>query len=80
MTKEKANYNAKYALADMVLQFGYATTFRGKQAVFDGGLSALESAFSALLECGCKTTSNGKIKVEDLLEFMEQMDKARRGE
>lgn len=36
-------YNALYALADMVLQFGYETTFRRKKAVCDSGLSALES-------------------------------------
>lgn len=53
-------YNALYALADMVLQFGCETTFRRKKAVCDSGLSALESAFSALMFCGCKVNSNGR--------------------
>lgn len=54
-------YDALDALADMVLQFGYETTFRRGKALWDGGLSALESAFSALMCCGCKVNSNGTI-------------------
>ena len=63
-------YDALDALADMVLQFGYETTFRRGKALWDGGLSALESAFSALMCCGCKVNSNGTIYVKELLEFM----------
>lgn len=59
-------YNALYALADMVLQFGCETTFRRKKAVCDSGLSALESAFSALMFCGCKVSGRNTqcIKVQ----------------
>lgn len=67
-------YNALNALADVVLQFGYETTFRRKKAVCDAGLSALESAFSALMLCGCKVNSNGTISVNELLEFMRELD------
>ena len=63
-------YDALDALADMVLQFGYETTFRRGKALCDGGLSALESAFSALMFCGCKVNSNGTISTKELLEFM----------
>lgn len=64
-------YDGVDALADMVLQYGYETTYRRQKALCDGGLSALESAFSALCHCGCKTNSNGTISVKSLLEFME---------
>lgn len=67
-------YNALYALADMVLQFGCETTFRRKKAVCDSGLSALESAFSALMFCGCKVNSNGTISVDQLLKFMKELE------
>jgi hypothetical protein len=63
-----------YALADMVLQFGYSTTFRKKEAVCDGGLSALENAFWWLWQCGCKTNSNGSISVHNLLRFMQDLE------
>ncbi len=63
-----------YALADMVLQFGYETTFRRQKALCDGGLSALETAFSALMLCGCKLNSNGTISVKSLLEFMDKWE------
>lgn len=63
-------YDALAALADMVFQFGYETTFRRGKALCDGGLSALESAFSALMFCGCKVNSNGTISVKELLEFI----------
>ena len=66
-------YNAVSALADMVAQFGYSTTFRNQEAVCDGGLSALENAFSALQDCGCQLTSNGKITLKSLWEFVSQM-------
>jgi hypothetical protein len=36
------------ALEDMVYQFGYHTVADGRPAIITGGLSALESAFSAL--------------------------------
>lgn len=64
-----ALYNAVNALADMVNQFGYSTTFRKQDAVCDGGLSALENAFSALEDCGCKVNSNGTINRKELWEF-----------
>lgn len=57
------------ALADMVNQFGYDTTFRRQDAVRDGGLSALENAFSALWECGIKMNSNGTINRKNLWNF-----------
>ena len=66
-------YLAVSALADMVYQFGYETTFRKQEAVIDGGLSALENAFGALYYLGCKFTSNGKIIRKNLLEFQERM-------
>ena len=69
----QAHYEAIYALADMVLQFGYSTTFRKQDAVCDGGLSALEYAFGALLDCGCKTNSNGTITLKNLWAFQEEM-------
>lgn len=66
---KEALFGAVDALADMVNQFGYSTTFRKKEAVCDGGLSALESEFWALELCGCKTNSNGTIKRETLWNF-----------
>ena len=67
-------YDALGALSDMVFQFGYETTFRRGKALCDGGLSALESAFSALMCCGCKVNSNGTISVKELLEFMRGLE------
>lgn len=68
-------YCAASALADMVNQFGYSTTFRKQEAVIDGGLSALENAFGALYNLGCSFTSNGKITRKSLFEFQERMEK-----
>lgn len=76
----RAHYEAIYALADMVCQFGYSTTFRNQKAVCNGGLSALEVAFSALQDCGCRLNSNGTITLKNLFEFQEKFDKLRRGE
>lgn len=64
---------AMYALADMVNQFGYSTTFRRQDAVCDGGLSALETAFSALEHCGCRVNSNGTISRKHLWAFMDEL-------
>lgn len=75
-----AHYEAIYALADMVCQFGYSTTFRNQEAVCNGGLSALEVAFGALQDCGCRLNSNGTITLKNLFEFQEKFDKLRRGE
>lgn len=75
-----AHHEAIYALADMVLQLGYSTTFRNQDAVCNGGLSALEAAFSALQDCGCRLNSNGTITLKNLFEFQERFDKLRRGE
>ena len=60
-----------YALADMVNQFAYKTTYYGKDAVCDGGLSALENAFWVLEQAGCKVNSNGTIQRKNLHRFME---------
>ena len=38
----------KEALEDMVYQFGYRTVIDNRPAIITGGLSAIESAFSAL--------------------------------
>ena len=76
----QAHYEAVYALADMVCQFGYSTAFRNQKAVCNGGLSALEVAFGALQDCGCKLNSNGTITLKNLFEFQEKFDKLRRGE
>lgn len=67
-------YDALDALANMVLQFGYETTFRRGKALCDGGLSALETAFSSLMICGCKVNSNGTIWIKELLEFMRGLE------
>ena len=64
-----ALFEAVNALADMVNQFGYSTTFRKKDAVCDGGLSALEKAFWALELCGCRVNSNGTITRANLWGF-----------
>lgn len=69
----QAHYEAIYALADMVCQFGYSTTFRRQEAVCDGGLSALEYAFGALWDCGCKMNSNGTITLKNLWAFQEEI-------
>ena len=66
-----------YALADMVNQFAYSTTFYGKDAVCDGGLSALENAFWVLQQAGCKVNSNGTIQRKNLFHFMEVVDRGR---
>lgn len=76
----KAHYEAIYALADMVCQFGYSTTFRKQEAVCDGGLSALEYAFGALLDCGCKMNSNGTITLKNLFAFQEETQAKLKGE
>ena len=71
----KALCETLYALADMVNQFAYSTTFYGKDAVCDGGLSALENAFSVLEKAGCKTNSNGTIQRKNLHHFMSVMER-----
>ena len=38
----------KEALAEMIWQFGYRSTYEGRESLHTGGLSALESAFGAL--------------------------------
>lgn len=63
------------AVAELVFQFGYSTTYYGKDAVCDGGLSALEIAFSVLEKAGCKMNANGTIQESNLLRFLEEMDK-----
>lgn len=68
-------YEALGALADMVNQFGYCTTFRRGEAVCDAGLSALEYAFGVLEDAGCKVNSNGSIQRKRLFEFMDRIDK-----
>ena len=60
-----------YALADMVNQFAYTTTYYGKEALCDGGLSALENAFWVLEQAGCKVNANGTIQRKNLFHFME---------
>lgn len=71
MANMTALCEALYALADMVNQFAYRTTFYGKDAVTDGGLSALENAFWVLEQAGCKVNSNGTIQRKNLHHFME---------
>ena len=74
--KQKAEYaQVLYALADMINQFAYSATFRGQDAVCDGGLSALESAFAVLDDCGCKVNSNGIITRKNLWDFMAEVSK-----
>lgn len=71
----KALSEALYALADMANQFAYSTTYYGKDAVCDGGLSALEGAFWVLEQAGCKINANGTIQRKNLLHFMEVMER-----
>lgn len=61
------------AVADLVCQFAYRTTFYGKPAYMHGGLSTLEEAF-AILECaGCKVNSNGTIQETNLDKFVKSL-------
>lgn len=71
--KDALGNEALYGLADMVNQFSYRTKFHGKDALCDGGLSALENAFWMLGMAGCKINSNGTIQVKNLHQFMEKM-------
>ena len=71
----KALCETMYALADMVNQFAYSTTYYGKDAVCDGGLSALENAFWVLQQGGCKVNANGTIQRKNLWHFMEVMER-----
>lgn len=71
----KALCESLYALANMVNQFAYSTTFYGKDAVCDGGLSALEGAFWVLEQAGCKINSNGTIQRKNLFHFMEVIER-----
>ena len=75
----QAHYEAIYALAAMVNQFGYPVTFRNQKAVYGGGLSALEIAFGALQDCGCKLNSNGTITLKNLFVFQEEIDAKMKG-
>lgn len=75
----QAHYEAICALADMVGQFGYSTTFRKQEAVCDGGLSALEYAFGALQDCGCRLNSNGTITLKNLWAFQEEFEAKMKG-
>lgn len=63
------------ALADMVNQFAYSTKYYGKDAVCDGGLSALENAFCVLEQAGCKVNANGTIQRKNLFHFMEVLER-----
>ena len=67
------------ALADMVNQFAYSTKYYGKDAVCDGGLSALEGAFYVLGQAGCKMNANGTIQRKNLFHFMEVMERGKNG-
>ncbi len=62
--------SAAEALAAVVLQFGAPITFRDRPARSPCGSCALEAAFQALCNCGCKTNSNGTIDVDSLLNFI----------
>ena len=73
----KALCETMYALADMVNQFAYSTTYYGKDAVCDGGLSALENAFWVLQQGGCKVNANGTIQRKNLWHFMEVMERCK---
>lgn len=66
---------ALYSVADMVNQFAYSTKYYGKDAVCDGGLSALENAFWVLGQAGCKVNANGSIQRKNLWHFMEVMER-----
>lgn len=76
----KALCESLYALADMVNQFAYSTKYYGKDAVCDGGLSALENAFWVLEQAGCKTNANGTIQRKNLFHFMEVMERCKDGQ
>lgn len=75
----KALCEALYALADMVNQFAYSTKYYGKDAVCDGGLSALENAFWVLEQAGCKVNANGTIQRKNLHHFMEVTERMKGG-
>ena len=70
-----ALFESLYALADMVNQFAYSTKYYGKDAVCDGGLSALENAFLVLEQAGCKMNANGTIQRKNLHHFMEVVER-----
>ena len=71
----RALFESLYALADMVNQFAYSTKYYGKDAVCDGGLSALENAFLVLERAGCKMNVNGTIQRKNLHHFMEVVER-----
>ena len=71
----RALFESLYALADMVNQFAYSTKYYGKDAVCDGGLSALENAFLVLAQAGCKMNVNGTIQRKNLHHFMEVVER-----
>ena len=71
----RALFESMYALADMVNQFAYSTKYYGKDAVCDGGLSALENAFSVLEQAGCKMNVNGTIQRKNLHHFMDVVER-----
>lgn len=71
----RALFESLYALADMVNQFAYSTKYHGKDAVCDGGLSALENAFSVLERAGCKMNVNGTIQRKNLHHFMDVVER-----
>ena len=70
-----ALFESLYALADMVNQFAYSTKYYGKDAVCDGGLSALENALLVLEQAGCKMNVNGTIQRKNLHHFMEVVER-----
>ena len=70
-----ALFESLHALADMVNQFAYSTKYYGKDAVCDGGLSALENAFLVLEQAGCKMNANGTIQRKNLHHFMEVVER-----
>ena len=70
-----ALFESLYALADMVNQFAYSTKYYGKDAVCDGGLSALENAFLVLEQAGCKMNANGTIQRKNLHHFMDVVER-----
>ena len=71
----RALFESLHALADMVNQFAYSTKYYGKDAVCDGGLSALENAFLVLEQAGCKMNANGTIQRKNLHHFMEVVER-----
>ena len=71
----RALFESLYALADMVNQFAYSTKYYGKDAVCDGGMSALENAFLVLEQAGCKMNVNGTIQRKNLHHFMEVVER-----